>query len=316
MANGMSIPVTDSFVRLLEEQHKYSSFTKELSFFYSSSPDSHGAMDPQLQALFPNARWEFVRQIQAGTSDGELWLFRCRQSDKLCLAKVITSSFDDNLDEDDTEGVRHGMFGNHPNIVKLHQYKLLFPTPDKETLIMEFCEGGTVDDLCDFAEAWRRLVPPPFIWYILLTVFDVVMHFKTSGLCHNDIHCGNVAFVPKEEDPRRYPVMKLIDFGMSVNYANVELSDDEEEYTLCKDASVPYDVQTFANSLVIRLDMKRLPYTLRMWIYTLRQGEISCSEAIRHFRPLAEEMGPKPADIMAPWLVEYFRLEVVNAAHP
>ncbi|KAL0217518.1 hypothetical protein RCL1_008099 [Eukaryota sp. TZLM3-RCL] len=143
-----------------------------------------------------------VRALSFG-SFGSTSVYKNSQGNLFCIKEVqspATSSEPDIL--------RHDL--EHPFLVQLYH---IFLSNRKLFVCMEFCEGGSLEELLSS----RNLVlQKDDIWFILTQLVFGLAYLHEKQFIHRDIKAANIVLVSKTRPYR----VKICDFGVSKNVEN------------------------------------------------------------------------------------------------
>ncbi len=107
---------------------------------------------------------------------------------------------------------------NHQNIIKLFEIK---NSHKNFYLVMEYCNGGTLQDLFDkYYDTHVKPFPENFVQHILRQVSCGLYYLHKSNIIHRDLKMENILFnFESDEDKKKLNVLKaqlkIIDFGFA-----------------------------------------------------------------------------------------------------
>jgi len=107
---------------------------------------------------------------------------------------------------------------NHKNIIKLYEIK---NSQKNFYLIMEFCNGGTLQDLFDkHYDTQMKPFPESFVQHILRQISCGLYYLHKSNIIHRDLKMENILFhFDSDEDKNKMNILKaqlkIIDFGFA-----------------------------------------------------------------------------------------------------
>jgi polo-like kinase 1 len=90
---------------------------------------------------------------------------------------------------------------SHPNIIPIYS---LFSTGWNDVLVLEYCPGGSLQQLIDANGPIR----PPKLYSFCTQILSAVLYLHQNNIAHLDIKLSNILF---DSDGR----LKLADFGLS-----------------------------------------------------------------------------------------------------
>ena len=97
---------------------------------------------------------------------------------------------------------------DHPNIVKIFEFKLNPPT-----IIMEYCAQGSLRKILD-----RRIsLPLKYKIFLIRSICNGLGYVHSKGIVHGDLKCDNILLSDEKRvkiDDRLFPIPKLADFGL------------------------------------------------------------------------------------------------------
>eukprot|EP00347_Sterkiella_histriomuscorum_P016684 403352253 len=118
---------------------------------------------------------------------------------------------------------------DHPNIIKFHETYIDYRYVH---IVMELSEGGELFEKIVEMHKFNEKQAASLMRKIL----SAVKHLHEHGICHRDLKPENFLFSDKSEDPE----IKLIDFGLSKRFGNIqELDPSEKMHTI---VGTPYYV--------------------------------------------------------------------------
>ena len=103
---------------------------------------------------------------------------------------------------------------DHPNIVKIYDFK-----KDPPTIIMEYCEKGSLRNILDK----RFYLPPIYKIYLIYSICSGLKYVHSKGIVHGDLKCDNILLSAEKKyyvGNFYYPIPKLADFGLSQFHPN------------------------------------------------------------------------------------------------
>ena len=104
---------------------------------------------------------------------------------------------------------------NHPNII---QYKGKRIKDNVPQMVMEFARGGSLDDLLKNKNEKNEILPIKFKLKMIKQLADALNYIHNLNIIHCDIKPLNILLdkiFEDDENPDKYPNVKLIDFGLS-----------------------------------------------------------------------------------------------------
>lgn len=106
---------------------------------------------------------------------------------------------------------------DHPNVIKLYE---TFEDTNNYYMIFELCKGGelfdTIIDNGYFSEKEAKM--------IFKCIIKALHHCHKNGICHRDIKPENFMFADKSD----FESLKMIDFGLSTIFKNVNKNKNKE----------------------------------------------------------------------------------------
>lgn len=155
--------------------------------------------------------YELMNQIGAG-GFASVWLVKSRQYDIIFVAKIIDLQQDTHRNLPDSFESEISALVNiiHPNVISIFDH---FTVEDSLFLILEYCSGGTVEDII------RRegKIAPPQLYTICQEVISALTFCESMGIAHRDIKPSNLLI-------DKYGRIKLADFGFAQHFQHSELS--------------------------------------------------------------------------------------------
>eukprot|EP01119_Soliformovum_irregulare_P022815 TRINITY_DN7870_c0_g2_i1.p1 TRINITY_DN7870_c0_g2~~TRINITY_DN7870_c0_g2_i1.p1 ORF type:complete len:479 (+),score=134.70 TRINITY_DN7870_c0_g2_i1:66-1502(+) len=100
----------------------------------------------------------------------------------------------------------------HPNIVKFVEK---FETNREQLIVMELCEGGSLEDDVKKNQQYTEIQAAPIIYQLL----DAVNYMHSKGISHRDLKPANLLFVDKTRKS-----LRIADFGFSKDVRNQTMS--------------------------------------------------------------------------------------------
>ena len=115
---------------------------------------------------------------------------------------------------------------NHKNIVKLEDVKI---TKDHYYLVMEYCNGGSLQDcLRDYQEKYDKPFPEEIVQYLMKQIIQALKYIHNRNIIHRDLKLDNILVnFELDQDKNNLNMMKavikLIDFGFATHLKKSEL---------------------------------------------------------------------------------------------
>ena len=106
---------------------------------------------------------------------------------------------------------------NHPNIIKYYGTRI---RDDEPQMVMEFANGGSLDDLLKEKNENNEILPIKFKLKLMKELASALNYIHGLNIIHCDLKTLNILLDKKFENgqnPNEYPNLKLIDFGLSCN---------------------------------------------------------------------------------------------------
>ena len=103
---------------------------------------------------------------------------------------------------------------NHPNIVKIYDFKSNPPT-----IIMEYCAKGSLRDILNK----RIVLHPLYKIYPIYSICNGLNYVHSKGIVHGDLKCDNILLSDEKKyyiGRYYYPIPKLADFGLGQFHPN------------------------------------------------------------------------------------------------
>jgi serine/threonine protein kinase len=98
----------------------------------------------------------------------------------------------------------------HPCIMG---YKTSFIHDDYLCMVLDWCDGGTLQDLLDGGKEMGTAQSEDFVWHVLISLTSALNHCHSRGILHRDVKLANVFL--HREDGAPFPSVRLGDFGVS-----------------------------------------------------------------------------------------------------
>jgi serine/threonine protein kinase len=179
----------------------------------------------------------------------------------------------------------------HPCIMG---YRTSFIHDDMLCMVLDWCDGGTMQDLLDAGRDAGTMQSEDFIWHALVSLSSALQHCHKRGILHRDVKLANI-FLEKERGDERFPRLRLGDFGVAC-----VLDDRSRARTvvgtpyylspeLC--CGEPYDAKSDIWSLGVALYQlcnDRLPFNAANYaalIMAIVQAQ-AAKQTVRYSRPL------------------------------
>ena len=99
------------------------------------------------------------------------------------------------------------LLSTHRNVTTYHGF---FLEPSSFSLVMEFCESGTLSSLIDEHHEINVHIPEDRIWEIVVQCLDALHHVHQLKIIHRDLKPENILLQGKDKR-----LVKLCDFGVS-----------------------------------------------------------------------------------------------------
>ena len=143
-------------------------------------------------------KYQFIKPIGSG-GFASVFLVLSTKYNIEFVAKV--SDFKGKTGELDTTEINSLINLSHPHIIRTYEY---FTDSDYMYLILEYCEGGSLDD---FVKK-NGPIHPPRLYNICSQILEALKHCHDLKIAHRDIKPGNILIDKNER-------LKLADFGLS-----------------------------------------------------------------------------------------------------
>ncbi len=152
----------------------------------------------------PLKEYTKIKLLGKGTF-GEVFLVKHNVTGIIRAMKVIDKNSEEELsDEEILNEINILKKIDHPNIMKIFEF---YSTPTTYYLILEFCEGG---DLNDFVST-NKLSEFQVI-YIMFQIFSAINYCHKMNILHRDLKPDNILIKKNEDGLCR---VKICDFGTS-----------------------------------------------------------------------------------------------------
>ena len=99
------------------------------------------------------------------------------------------------------------LLSSHVNVTTYHGF---FLEPSSFSLVVEFCESGTLSELIDEHHTNNLFIPEPQLWEILVQCLDALRHVHSLKIIHRDLKPENILLQGTHKR-----LVKLCDFGVS-----------------------------------------------------------------------------------------------------
>lgn len=102
---------------------------------------------------------------------------------------------------------------DHPSIIK---YINSFETRHRLFLVIELCEGGTLQELIEkqAKSSPQKMLSDEEASQIMKSILEAVSYLHSRGIVHRDLKPENILFTNSND----YSQIKLIDFGLTAKY--------------------------------------------------------------------------------------------------
>ena len=260
----------------------------------------------------PISEWiEFIRLFTGGSNE-ETALCRDKRDSSLVVSKIFEHyETDQGLYEVELYRER---LPQHPNVIRC----VSEPIPDYPlkgccTVLFEYANAGSLANLREYAEWKKTQIPEAFLWRIIHNVLEGLMACETEGICHGDLHSGNIFLHFPHVIEEQFPVAVIGDFG-----------DAFEGYPL--QLALRMDLIRFFSSLMYLINTPKIPkgsvgYSKALvdWISVIagdtEHSPPEFAEVVRELYPripsfVRECKGDKT---LPQWLVGYFTHLQANA---
>lgn len=197
---------------------------------------------PRLERLITdNSEYDIVRPLESrpgvpavGGMNVGLFLIERRQTGQLFVEKRLRTR--------DRQDQRRTMFevnallqlsGTHSNVVQIEEAGQMTGSP-YASLVLEYCDSGTIRDHIDRYTEERKSTPEPFAWHVLAGItaalctccYGITDPQDTrpmrgwDALCHLDVKPSNVFLTSKGRNSA-YPRVVLGDFGCAFKEVDI-----------------------------------------------------------------------------------------------
>ena len=181
------------------------------------------------------------------------------------------------------------------------------PNRGQATLLLEYCNGGNVEDLADFAQKAGKRIPEPIFWQIFVQLTMALAHCHKYKIIHNDAHNGNWLF-NFPNGIKGLPEVKLTDFDRATfDQPNGIVDPSVDVHCL-----LSYLSRMFQNNSMAAEDgappwSRELMYWLGNLI-TFGSYVPSIEDLKKNMFPIAEKKIQEASSIQLPeWMVTYFK---------
>ncbi|OHS93648.1 CAMK family protein kinase [Tritrichomonas foetus] len=151
-----------------------------------------------IKSALSHRKYEFIRPIGAG-SFGSVFLIHSQKYNQDFVVKV--SDYKGKTGELDQTEINNLINLVHPNIIKMYE---TFIEYDYLFLVLEYCEGGSLEDVVENFGPIRA----PLLFTLCSQIITALKHCHDRNIVHRDLKPANV-FIDKNKRP------KLADFGLS-----------------------------------------------------------------------------------------------------
>ena len=108
---------------------------------------------------------------------------------------------------------------NHPNIIKLEEYK---ETKDSYIITMEYANGGNLDEYLEkYKKINKKCLSEEIIQYLMRQIIDALYYLHQKKVIHRDLKLENIMLNYNDEIDRKNlnilkSQIKIIDFGTAI----------------------------------------------------------------------------------------------------
>ena len=168
---------------------------------------------------------------------------------------------------------------DHPNIVKIYDFK-----SDPPTIIMEYCEKGSLRDILDK----RYFLPPIYKIYLIYSICNGLNYVHSKGIVHGDLKCDNILLSTEKKyyvGRYYYPIPKLADFGLGQFHPNDVAAGTPGFIApeIFRGSGLNFKTDIFALGMVmfeILSGLRPLPSNFEMAMIFLKEKKIPCTKEI------------------------------------
>ncbi|CCW67269.1 unnamed protein product [Phytomonas sp. Hart1] len=155
-------------------------------------------------------RYDVIQHLDSSTTS-EVFLVASKKSKRLYVLKQMLFS---NMSEKDSMRVKREIlvmkWVDHPNVVK---FKESFAGSNSISIVMEYCECGTLEGLIEQQRCRRRPFAEDLLVEWMAELLCALAYIHSKGILHRDIKASNI-FVTRKNH------LKLGDFGESTPLTN------------------------------------------------------------------------------------------------
>jgi serine/threonine protein kinase len=198
--------------------------------------------------------YKFVLKFNpAGLYNEGIFLVVDKTTNKQAVCKFSQSAFNSSYEAEMIKKLE-----GHPNIVQLFKHS----PPNK--LYLEYCDGGSMDDIIRRYREAEVPIPEAFIWEVFVAMIRAIgyMHLGIAvddptltpvkgwiPIIHRDIQTGNVLLSSSQSSGSSYPRVILADFGASAT--SIHANEKADYFGVCSVIRKMWHVNSMAKTPAI-----------------------------------------------------------------
>ena len=166
---------------------------------------------------------EQIRELSGGSNETPI-LCRDKRTGYLVVAKPFAQDaygiYNGGKDPEEVELYRE--LPQHLHVINILDTITNWPLRGDSTVVMEYCNAGSLSGLRRHAQWENKLIPEFFLWQITQQVLEALQACADKGIAHGDLHTGNVFLHFPEPITDQFPHAVIADFGDQPETWNVK----------------------------------------------------------------------------------------------